>query len=108
MPIFPARDENGDLVWETSGEIDGRIMYALMAGWLFSPGVVGVLTNPNQYNENSAPNPAFNATTNPQPFYLPGTFDPVTWSQYVVQVVNDLGTSQQTIANGGCQRLPLQ
>lgn len=105
MPIFPARDDNGDLVWETAGEIDSRMMYALMAGWIFSPGVVGVLTNPAQYDETNPPNPSF--PVNPQLFYLPGTFDPATWSQYVVQVANDLGSGQQTIANGGCQRLTL-
>jgi hypothetical protein len=108
LSIFPARDENGDLVWETAGEVDSRIMYALMAGWLFAPNVAGVLSDSTLFDEGSAPNPAFNPISNPQPFYLPGTFDPGTWAQYVVQVANDRGTSQQTIANGGCQRLTLQ
>lgn len=106
VPIYPARDANGDLVWETAVELDARMTYALMSGWAFAPGVLGVLTNPDQYDEGMPPNPSF--PNDPQQFFLPGTFDPATWSQYVVRVANDLGTSQQTIASGGCQRLTLQ
>ncbi len=32
LPLYPARDGNGDLVWESSAELDPLVVFSLLAG----------------------------------------------------------------------------
>jgi len=89
LPLYPTDViEEGRRIWETAVELEPLLVYRLMLGGRYAPGV------PSTYTD-------FGFTiAEPPPL---GTFDPVTWNWHFVQVVNPDGKR----ATAGWQRLEI-
>jgi hypothetical protein len=90
MPLHPAIDANGSLVWETAEELDTLQMFAMLNGGPNNPTVALALQNPNHQ--------AF------QQQFSTDLMQPLLWNWWYVEVVNDRADSSKT-ASGGWQRL---
>ncbi|MEO0423586.1 MAG: hypothetical protein AAF184_14710 [Pseudomonadota bacterium] len=96
LPLHPTdqRDDEGALIWESAAEMEPLLFYRLMVGRpdqsLFPGTMKGVTDLDYQLNiqvENT-----------------PGLFDPPSWNQHYVRVVNADGTR----IDGGWQRLMIE
>ena len=102
LPIYPGRDGQGNLIWETNAELDSNLMLALLNGLGASSNASLAFLAPSL--------PTFISTTGGQNQYLIINNDlmqPMINNWYYVQVVNFTSTGL-TVGNGGWQRLTIE
>jgi hypothetical protein len=94
LPLHPTdlALPNGRRVWETAVEMEPLLFFRLMAGRPAIPGVIDATTDLDFLIQ---------IVPEAQPL---GTFDPASWNQHWVRVVNADGTS----ADGGWQPLSIE
>jgi hypothetical protein len=91
MNLYPTKPlVNGQQVWETAAEADPLLVYTLLCGGPAATGVAAAVNTPHLVTETTS--------------YAPGTFDPVSWNQFHVTVVNE----DNTASAGSWQTLMLQ
>jgi hypothetical protein len=90
LPLHPARDAGGQLVWQTDVELESRFVYALLNGGPNNPVVLLALQEPND----------------PSLVQIPTTdlMQPLRWNWWYVEVMNDRDDPAKT-GIGGWQRL---
>lgn len=101
LPLFPARDAQGALVWETAAEMEPLYLMSLMNGGPGSVQVVNAFFNPLD--------PAYFDNTLTPPFRLDvnNLMEPERWNWHYVQVANE-PLSVSTLSAGSWQRITLQ
>lgn len=75
VPIYPRRTSDAAVIWETAVELEPLILYMMILGGPWAPGV-----GPTLLGNVAEPPPA-------------NTFNPVNWNQYPVVVTNENGSA---------------
>lgn len=101
LPLFPARDDTGALVWETAAEMEPLYLMALMNGGPGNVQTVNAFLNPldTAFFDASA-TPPFRLDVNDE-------MEPERWNWHYVQVANE-PLSLSTLSAGSWQRITLQ
>lgn len=98
LPIFETDETmSGQAIWETAVEFDPSVLYSLLAGGPFAPGVSKAWTQPKIFFVVGGPGgTVFERFPNPGE---PGGIDAEVWNNYAWETVDPQGTVSPLITN---------